>query len=227
LYGPGLAITDFNLGILYMLAVSSLATYGILLAGFLFPANILQTKNTQYYLSNTSKPLFIITKRRVNYNTYPSEYLNISKCFVHMVAPQNKNNCNNSNKNNEEYIKDLFKDRIAPVIPFDRNLIKGSCLNYADKILKAKFLKEWGSKVGIYLIEYKYYPNIYKEPNLIMLAYRNFKVKIYPAQINRQLIRSYTSKVVQQCEMESVQNVIINPWFLTGFTDACASRVVS
>jgi len=32
-YGPGLAISDFNLGILYMLAVSSLATYGILLAG--------------------------------------------------------------------------------------------------------------------------------------------------------------------------------------------------
>jgi NADH-ubiquinone oxidoreductase chain 1 len=32
-YGPGLALTDFNLGILYMLAVSSLSTYGILLAG--------------------------------------------------------------------------------------------------------------------------------------------------------------------------------------------------
>jgi NADH-ubiquinone oxidoreductase chain 1 len=32
-YGPGLAIWDFNLGILYALAVSSLATYGILLAG--------------------------------------------------------------------------------------------------------------------------------------------------------------------------------------------------
>src|SRR6202000_868607 len=32
-YGPGLAITDFNLGLLYMLAVSSLSTYGILLAG--------------------------------------------------------------------------------------------------------------------------------------------------------------------------------------------------
>jgi NADH-ubiquinone oxidoreductase chain 1 len=32
-YGPGLAISDFNLGVLYMLAVSSLATYGILLAG--------------------------------------------------------------------------------------------------------------------------------------------------------------------------------------------------
>lgn len=33
-YGPGLAITDFNLGVLYMLAVSSLSTYGILLAGW-------------------------------------------------------------------------------------------------------------------------------------------------------------------------------------------------
>jgi NADH-ubiquinone oxidoreductase chain 1 len=32
-YGPGISIFDFNLGILYMLAVSSLATYGILLAG--------------------------------------------------------------------------------------------------------------------------------------------------------------------------------------------------
>jgi NADH-ubiquinone oxidoreductase chain 1 len=33
-YGPGLAIADFNLGILYILAVSSLSTYGILLAGW-------------------------------------------------------------------------------------------------------------------------------------------------------------------------------------------------
>ena len=33
-YGPGLAISDFNIGILYMLAVSGLATYGILLAGW-------------------------------------------------------------------------------------------------------------------------------------------------------------------------------------------------
>jgi len=32
-YGPGLSVSDFNLGIIYMLAVSSLSTYGILLAG--------------------------------------------------------------------------------------------------------------------------------------------------------------------------------------------------
>ena len=33
-YGPGLVLLDYNLGILYMLAMSSLATYGILLAGW-------------------------------------------------------------------------------------------------------------------------------------------------------------------------------------------------
>jgi NADH-ubiquinone oxidoreductase chain 1 len=32
-FGPSLTISDMNLGIIYMLAVSSLATYGILLAG--------------------------------------------------------------------------------------------------------------------------------------------------------------------------------------------------
>jgi NADH-ubiquinone oxidoreductase chain 1 len=32
-YGPGLSLGDMDLGILYMLAVSGLATYGILLAG--------------------------------------------------------------------------------------------------------------------------------------------------------------------------------------------------
>jgi hypothetical protein len=33
-YGPGLVLMDYNLGILYLLAMSSLATYGILLAGW-------------------------------------------------------------------------------------------------------------------------------------------------------------------------------------------------
>lgn len=34
MYGPGLSISDFNLGIFYLLAVSALSTYGILLAGW-------------------------------------------------------------------------------------------------------------------------------------------------------------------------------------------------
>ena len=112
MYGPGLALSDFNLGILYMLAVSSLATYGILLAGFFFSsASFLHTKNTQYehpksttqgvfpslhmkyvsgfgYLSNISKPIFIALQIPVNYNTYPSQYFKISRCFIHIKSRQ-------------------------------------------------------------------------------------------------------------------------------------------
>ena len=254
-YGPGLAIGDMELGILFTLAVSSLATYGILLAGFSFFRSIiyilnLLIRNTpneftlllvylyfrvctpgknasgQGYVSNILKR-FILTKTALNYNTYPLQHFNISYYRKTLKDPESSQvRCfnttgdkNNSNINKEQCIQDLFKDRIAPVIPFDRNLIKGSCLNYADNICKAKFLKKWGTKVGIYLIEYKYYPNIYKCSNLsILAAYRNCKVKIHHAQINRQLIKSYTSKsAVQQCD-KSTQNVIINPWFLTGFT---------
>lgn len=196
-YGPALSINDMNLGIFYILAVSSIATYGILLAGFskfstgylhtnfikgdcvrsyssqellVFPAKgALHIKEVsgQGCVSNTLKPIFMINKV-VNYNTYPSKNLNLSlyrntlvpesskvRCFIHTLVDKNKSN------NKEEYINDLFKDRIAPVIPLDRKLIKGSCLNYKDKLSKAKFIKEWGSKAGIYLIEYKHYPNIY------------------------------------------------------------------
>lgn len=182
-YGAGLSLSDMELGILFMLAVSSLATYGILLAGFsnrqgfhffrsiiyilnlairnipnqftlfVFPSPSAHMKNAkgQGYLSNKLKPRFIVTKTGLNYNTYPLQHFNISysskilkvlykaaRCFIHTNGDKN-----NSNINKEQCIQDLFKDRIAPVIPFDRNLIKGSCLNYTDKICKAKFLKKW------------------------------------------------------------------------------------
>lgn len=41
-YGPGLSVSDFNLGIIYMLAVSSLSTYGILLAGLKISPTIMK-----------------------------------------------------------------------------------------------------------------------------------------------------------------------------------------
>lgn len=167
-YGPGLTINDMNLGIFYLLAVSSLATYGILLAGFPNFSTYLHTKNnlkgypvrTYCTPRGTQSSLTSLYMKSTSFRTHLSvlslRELASRKCFIHTSQVNNKNN-----NNKEEYIQDLFKDRIAPVIPFDRNLIKGSCLNYTDKVSKAKFLKEWGSKVGIYLIEYKYYPNIY------------------------------------------------------------------
>ena len=43
------------------------------------------------------------------------------------------------------YIRELYKDREAPVIPFDRDLILATCHHCLDKNQKFEFLKEWGS----------------------------------------------------------------------------------
>jgi len=63
-YGPGLAILDSNLGILYMLAVSSLSTYGILLAGwsanskYAFLGSKWPNKDVNLYLKQTVSEKF-------------------------------------------------------------------------------------------------------------------------------------------------------------------------
>jgi len=57
LYGPGLALSDINLGILYMLAVSSLSTYGILLAGL-----VQYTWNKSKKLLNMNIPLMLFDR---------------------------------------------------------------------------------------------------------------------------------------------------------------------
>jgi hypothetical protein len=40
------------------------------------------------------------------------------------------------------YIKELYKDRKAPVIPFDRNLIQDTCSNCLDNVQKQPFIKQ-------------------------------------------------------------------------------------
>lgn len=59
------------------------------------------------------------------------------------------------------YVKELYKDRVAPVIPFDRKLILDTCDDCLDKTKLSEFLKKWGLKSCIYLIEYKHDPLIY------------------------------------------------------------------
>ena len=123
-----------------MLAVSSLGTYGILLAGFPFFTYLhtKNTKNTQYTRSNYLSQYFNKSIKK----TVKVSLAGVSqKCFIHTSFSRN-NESNNSNINKEQFISDLFKDRIAPVIPFDRDLIKGSCSNYTNKISRTTFLKD-------------------------------------------------------------------------------------
>lgn len=268
MYGPGLAISDFNLGILYLLAVSSLATYGILLAGFphlkfspsfmwikeIFPIEFqehllkgqLEAKyilfkckdyislfikykrsTTNRWVHNRTKILtraigildysilrlqFLITIivwnnmawlnfiffmcAPITSVLFENSYLNNnkrkpgsaaqrtpcwcargynfnieSKRFYSKTTPLYDSKFNFQQDINIElnedlrilhslYIKDLFKDRAVPVIPFDSNLILATC-NLGDVEERSTFLKEWGSEGGIYIIEYKYNPLIY------------------------------------------------------------------
>ena len=59
------------------------------------------------------------------------------------------------------YIKELYKDRKAPVVPFNRNLILATCSHCLDEKKRSEFLKQWGSKGCIYILEYKHNPLIY------------------------------------------------------------------
>ena len=209
-YGPGLTVNDFSLGIYYMLAVSSLATYGILLAGcqrewlltfihvsisyspfFCLILNLILISNIyilfsyeiflllivlldiiyiylirELYNNNSKKVLFnqgypfVINKVKLK-----TLIKNTQKRFIHTTKHLNNINKPNLDESIKSlhsiYIKELYKDRAAPVIPFNRELIKSTCTNFQDKKTRITFLKEWGSKSGIYIIEYKYDPLIY------------------------------------------------------------------
>jgi len=62
LYGPGLALSDINLGILYMLAVSSLSTYGILLAGFYYTFSPLKSYQFELTLGEFQEKLIKVSQ---------------------------------------------------------------------------------------------------------------------------------------------------------------------
>lgn len=83
------------------------------------------------------------------------------KRSIHTTRYLNSNDIKNNIKDlNSEYIIELYKNRKAKVKPFNKELILATCNNVLNKIEKLEFLKEWGSKSCIYLIQYKHDSNI-------------------------------------------------------------------
>ena len=207
MYGPGLMLLDYNLGILYLLAMSSLATYGILLAGY----SSINIYNKTVRISNYANIykyfyLYILVIRCVvllyvllfflsSFNFFAKDlYFELGsidiycyesllcviifhkvKANIYVKNPQLRNIHNTKSlcsiKGTEgldsikslhsSFIKELYKDRKASVKPFDREFILDTCYNCLDKSIKSEFLKRWGTKPCIYLIEYKYDPLVY------------------------------------------------------------------
>jgi hypothetical protein len=199
-YGPGLAVSDYNLGILYMLAVSSLSTYGILLAGLArlirpyllfinfnitippFIALLWLLLLVFFLFIGTSSPDYLLSSSawmsyRVRAKIFEQKTQSRPVCITRSLRkPKNSSDLSQYNPPRPEgellnykdfkalhstFIKELYRDREAPVIPFRRDLILATCYNCLDKKKKSEFLKELGSKSCIYLIEYKYDPLIY------------------------------------------------------------------
>ena len=236
MYGPGLAISDYHLGVLYMLAVSSLATYGILLAGLsqryekiqsslifliftkigdkldeikeFLRINIFETKYLLYsiecfltlldvlksifWIKYAYCSLFILIINLVdlysNYlavstiNPIPGKINEADKWKVKFSSTNtnsstppeenphddSKSKFNSPNDNLEAQslkelktlhgIKELYKDREAPVKPFDQSLILATCSDCLDKDKRSEFFR--GTKGCIYLIHYKYDPSL-------------------------------------------------------------------
>ena len=192
MYGPSLYISDFNLGIFYMLAVSSIATYGILLAGSEFYEGctlILLREKFSYYinLNISSNNLYRLVFRCIVFSCL---FLFLASFFalyfkeLFLFSGVGKTNIDQiefifgavslkSLKTTDSYasntikslhspfIKELYKDRKAPVIPFNEKSVLTTCYNILDKTIRSELLKEWGSKSCIYLIAYKHDPLIY------------------------------------------------------------------
>ena len=55
---------------------------------------------------------------------------------------------------------------------------------------------------------------------ILMGFEKNYRNRIFSKQINIQTSRLYSSKVLKQCVLCRHDNLEMNPWFLTGFTDA-------
>ena len=71
-FGPGLAISDYSLGILYTLALSSLGVYGILFAGwsanskYAFLGSKWPVKDVNLYLKQTVSEKFLVYKTLID-----------------------------------------------------------------------------------------------------------------------------------------------------------------
>ncbi len=121
-FGPGLSIWDFNLGILYMLAVSSLSTYGILLAGFYYTFSPLKLYQFELTLGEFQEKLIKLSeleaKHFYNVRSTTSWWLSktlvfrlyrIISIWVRYLATSAQNFVGYSNNNNKNIIHHSLK----------------------------------------------------------------------------------------------------------------------
>ena len=108
-----------------------------------------------YVSTKTSKNVNFITNRQILLNRSYS-----TKAKLEFSDTNNYNLSQELKTLHTLYINDLTKDRLAPIIPFEADQ-SFATFNLSNTEEKSKFFKEWGSKGGIYIIQYIHNPCIY------------------------------------------------------------------
>jgi hypothetical protein len=170
-----------DLGIFYILAVSSISTYGILMAGCLPLLHYPSPNKTYYDLAKlrTELELAIYSGRlrtvplNNNYfgtpalfrealagnflpairlccmrnkggliNKVPKRYIHSTEYLYNTNKPDVDVLKSDIKSLHSSYIRELYKDRNAPVIPFHKESLLATCTKFSDKKMRVKFLKE-------------------------------------------------------------------------------------
>lgn len=123
----------------------------------------------KYKVRNSHTNPVIVSSNKVKCNSLINHVCNNS-----LLSKSNNNNCSfgiktifgilpvrvYSTKSSPQFIKELYKDRLAPVKPFSDKILV-SCPNILDLSQRAAFFSQLKGKGGIYIFQYKHDPLVY------------------------------------------------------------------
>lgn len=165
-----------NLNIFFKLYLAPMFIISLIIISFFFYTTsgsfVFYNYVAAYYYKNSevsyhksgalSRSIYVSTKtpNNVNFNKILLNRSYSTKAELEFSDTNNYNLPQELKALHTLYINDLTKDRLAPIIPFETDQSFAS-FNFSNEEEKSKFLKEWGSKGGIYIVQYIHNPCIY------------------------------------------------------------------
>lgn len=235
-YGPGIAVSDFNLGILYMLAVSSIATYGILLAGwsanskYAFLGSLRSTAQLISYELILSSVLLVIVFLTGTFNLTIMVEVQRSIWFILLIFPLYM----------IFFVASVAETNRAPfdLAEAESELVSGFMTEHAAGIFVFFFLAEYASiilmciLISIVLLGgYEIFTHLYIINNIILIIINSFLelvniITIYITTIIDLLIAS-TSNSSSTYTINTTGNYYIGIEYLTSISSSINNLLLS
>jgi NADH-ubiquinone oxidoreductase chain 1 len=235
-YGPGIAVSDFNLGILYMLAVSSIATYGILLAGwsanskYAFLGSLRSTAQLISYELILSSVLLVIVFLTGTFNLTIMVEVQRSIWFILLIFPLYM----------IFFVASVAETNRAPfdLAEAESELVSGFMTEHAAGIFVFFFLAEYASiilmciLISIVLLGgYEIFTHLYIINNIILIIINSFLelvniITIYITTIIDLLIASTTNSS-STYTINTTGNYYIGIEYLTSISSSINNLLLS